>query len=76
MLIRFVSAPHDDSKCSESASLFIMHERAACNQTKLCCSLARENEIMMMFSKNECFVGFQFGAHEPGQLTLIRLISD
>lgn len=76
MPIRFVSAPRDDSKCSESAPWFIMHECTACNQTKLCCSLARENEIMMMFSKNECFMGFQFGASESGQLTPMRLFSD
>lgn len=76
MLIRFVSAPHDDSKCSERAPSFIMHECTACNQTKLCCSLARENEIMMMFSKSGCFMGFQFGASESGQLTPMSLFSD
>lgn len=51
ILIQFVSAPRNDSKCRESIPSFIMHECTACNQTKLCCSLARENEIMMMFLK-------------------------
>lgn len=68
--------PCNDLKCNEMIWSFIMHECKACNQTKLCCSLAGGNEIMMMFFKNECIVGFKFSKSELGALISLHVICD